>query len=113
MVLKMEMVYLNPFAASPGMPILNTTGINPNDPDAAAKAETAPPLLLRDVVVNSLMAEEPNMVGGEKLARFLLAKRCLSAAVAFSAEEVALIKRLVERAYSPLIVGLTFDMIDP
>lgn len=49
----------------------------------------------------------------EKFDRWKLASKLNGTDVKLSAEELALVKKLVGKAYSPLIVGQAWSMLDP
>lgn len=62
--------------------------------------------------------DEQNLDGAEKFKRFLLAKRIGDAVAAgvdltLSAEDTALLKKLIAKAYNPLITGQAWLMLDP
>lgn len=66
------------------------------------------PMTLRAVSVNALMGQyqdEPHLTGDEKFRRFQLAVRITEGDQDVSAEEVTLLKRLIGKAYTPMIVG--------
>ena len=83
-------------------------------PDNTAKSK---PLTLGAVAANALLAQfedEKNLSGEEKVKRYGLAMRVVSSKdAALKAEEVAEIKKLVAKAYSPLIVGRAWGLLDP
>ena len=81
-------------------------------------AEKGKALTLADVAENALLADykdEPNLDGVEKLRRWTLARKIeeTKLSVALSAEDIALIKRLVGKAYNPLVYGEMVQAIDP
>lgn len=51
--------------------------------------------------------------GEEKVKRFMLACKTKGPAVTLTAEEIALIKKLVGKAYGPLVVGRAWALLDP
>lgn len=57
--------------------------------------------------------DEKELAGTEKVARFRLAVRIESGSDKFSAEEISLIKKLVAKAYVPLVVGRAWELLDP
>jgi len=73
---------------------------------------------VRSVTVNALQAlfaDEQNLAGGEKVHRALLAQRIYDAKepLALKVEDVALIKKLVGKAYGPLVVMRAWAVLDP
>lgn len=74
-------------------------------------------LTLSDVAVASLMGafpDERDLSGDEKIKRFALAMRVRNAKDAtLTAEEISLLKKLIGKAYGPLVVGRAYPMIDP
>ena len=81
-------------------------------------AEKGKALTLADVAENALLADyrdEANIDGVEKLKRWTLARKIeeTKLSVALSAEDIALIKRLVGKAYNPLVYGEMVQAIDP
>lgn len=91
-----------------GAPIIDCAG-----PDCASK----PPLTLGKVAMRSLTAsfeDERNLSGEEKFKRGQLAEKVYSGgSVALSAEDTALIKRLIAKGYGPLIVLKAWRLLDP
>ncbi len=70
---------------------------------------------LRVVAINALMAaytDEQNLSGEDKLKRWKIAQRIHSDEEDFSVEEIALIKKLVGKAYNTLIVGQAYEMLE-
>ena len=81
-------------------------------------AEKGKALTLADVAENALLADyrdEANIDGVEKLKRWTLARKIeeTKLSVALSAEDIALIKKLVGKAYNPLVYGEMVQAIDP
>lgn len=75
-------------------------------------------LTLNDVVQNALLAsypDEQNLAGDEKVKRWSLAMKIdrQRKDPTLTADEIALIKKLVGKAYGPLIVGQAWTMLDP
>lgn len=74
------------------------------------------PLTLQRVAVNALLSQaedEANLSGEEKFKRYKLASRIhAEPAVEVSAEEVALLKRLIGKLYLPIIVGPAFEALE-
>ncbi len=75
--------------------------------------ETGKPLTLSSIAVEALQAQfddERQLSGDDKLKRWKLAVKVHGAAepVELSAEDIALIKRLVGKAYSAAVVGPAF-----
>lgn len=70
---------------------------------------------LGKVARNALIATYPDErgEGDEKLKRFLLAAKCSGPGVTLTAEETALAKKLVGKAYGPLVVGRAWALLDP
>jgi hypothetical protein len=97
------------FAQLDGSPILGSDG-KPSDAKLYIVAE------------NALLAsyeDEKALSGEEKLKRYMLAQKIEIDArnskpdTELTADEIALLKRLVAKAYGPLIVGQAWKMIDP
>lgn len=57
--------------------------------------------------------DEPGLSGDEKLKRWNLANKAQGTGVTLTAEDVALIKKLIAKSYSALIVGRTWPLLDP
>ena len=74
-------------------------------------------LTLSDVAIASLMGtfpDERDLSGEEKIKRFGLAMRIRNAKdISLTAEEIALLKKIIGRSYGPLVVGRAYPMIDP
>jgi hypothetical protein len=75
------------------------------------------PITLSTVIGNALLAtfqDEVNLSGEDKVKRFRLAEAAvLRNGYDFTIEDVALIKKLVAKAYGPLVVGRVFQILDP
>lgn len=75
------------------------------------------PATLCGVAVNALLAvfqDEQNLTGEEKLKRWELAVKVknLPDPAELSADEVVLIKKLIGKAYAPIIVGQAWQMLE-
>ncbi len=75
------------------------------------------PATVRGACIEALLAvfqDEQNLSGEEKLKRFQLALKVKeSQPVAdFTVEELSLMKKLVGKAYAPLIVGQTYTILE-
>ena len=98
---------------------LDGTVIRDGAPPAPGQVDARAPLSLADVVTNSLMTDyrdETNAIDGmEKNKRYFLAKKIYDNQdnPSLSAEDIALIKKLVPKLYNPLVAGQTCQMIDP
>lgn len=89
----------------------------PNRRDPNNPRESAPPMSLSTVCVNALLGFDPQedarLEGTEKLRRFNLAQKLYNGGwVEVTAEEVALLKTLVNRMYAPLIVGRVWQVLE-
>lgn len=98
-------------AADFAKPITNLDGTVMRDQDKNI-------INLGTVAENALLAnypDEANLPGEEKMRRFTLARKIHDQRKdpALSAEEVALVKKLIAKAYSPLITGEAWQMLDP
>ena len=83
----------------------------------AKNMERMKPLTLGAVAANALLAqteEDKSMTGEEKVRRYSLAMKVVTnAEAALKAEEVAEIKKVVAKAYGPLVVGQAWKLLDP
>ena len=75
------------------------------------------PATVRGVVIEALLAtfnDEAQLSGEEKLKRWELASKIKNSAdpVELTVEEISLAKRLVGKAYGPLIVGQTWKVLE-
>ena len=75
------------------------------------------PATVRGVVIEALLAtfnDETHLSGEEKLKRWELASKIKNTAdpVELTAEEITLIKKLVGKAYGPLVVGRTWKILE-
>lgn len=112
---------INPaFAIDFTKPITNMDGTAATDKDGKVP-EKAP--TLGSVCESALLAQyadERDPVSGketitaeDKYARWKLAGKMQGKDVTLTAEELALIKKLVGKAYAPLIVGQAWSLLDP
>jgi len=80
------------------------------------KGENNKILILGDVCSSALLGnfKDETIEGKEKLRRFKLAQKIygVKEAVSIEIEDVALIKDLVSKAYSTLIVGQTWELLE-
>lgn len=73
------------------------------------------PAVLRGVAVDALLAvfaDEQQLAGEEKLKRYLLAEKIHNGGVEFNTEEIALVKRLIGKAFTPVVVGQAWQMLE-
>lgn len=64
--------------------------------------------------LSAQFADEANLAADEKYRRYKLGcKLADGGAVDLSVDEIAMLKKLIGRAFSPLIVGRSFDVLDP
>lgn len=81
-----------------------------------ANGDEQRPMTLAVVAVNALMgqyADEQGLTGDEKFRRYQLAERIDAGGVQdVSAEEVALLKKLIGKAYGPMLVGPAFKALE-
>lgn len=75
-------------------------------------------LSLEEVATTALLSsypDEQNLDGVEKNKRFWLAKKIHDQRKdpVLTADEIALIKRLIAKAYNPLVVGQAWTILDP
>lgn len=71
--------------------------------------------ILRGISVDALLAafnDEQNIAGEEKLKRYILAEKIYKKEDDLSVEELALLKKLIGKAYTPLIVGQSWKIIE-
>lgn len=88
-----------------------------NEDDKELKGKNEKPFTLKDACFQSLMATFPDeqaLAGEEKFKRYELYQKIKAAPdpVEISAEEVSLLKKLVGKAYGPLIVGQCWNMLE-
>lgn len=93
-------------------PITNIDGTTPTGADGKPVE-----LTLRKVCVDALLTQFPDeqstLTGEEKIRRFTLAKNIQSnLAPALTSEDTALVKKMVAKAYGPLIVGQAWDLLE-
>lgn len=73
-------------------------------------------ILLENVAVNSLLAtrQDDNATGTEKVKRFALAMKInnVTEPVEVTAEEITLIKDLVGKVYTTIVVGRAYDLLE-
>jgi hypothetical protein len=85
--------------------------------DTAGKRKCEDDVVLANIAVRALMAsyqDETNLAGEEKFKRYALAMKIKDGGdVSVSAEEVSLLKRLIGKLYTPLVVGRAFPLLDP
>lgn len=75
-------------------------------------------LTINEVTQNALLAsypDEQNLSGEEKVRRWVLAMKIdrQRKNPDLTADEIALIKKLIAKAYNPLIVGQSWSLLDP
>jgi hypothetical protein len=75
------------------------------------------PVTLARIAANALLQnypDEANLAGAEKVKRFELAMKVSSAkkAIPLVAEDIALIKERIAKAYGPLVVGRAWQLLD-
>ena len=73
------------------------------------------PAIPRGISVDALLAafnDEQNIAGEEKLKRYILAEKIYKKEDDLSVEELALLKKLIGKAYTPLIVGQSWKIIE-
>lgn len=79
--------------------------------------EADKPVTLGSVSCQALLAtyqDEKEISGKEKVERFTLAALCSNETEAdVSVEDVALLKKLIGKAYGPLVVGRAYEIIEP
>ena len=85
--------------------------------DTTGKRPCAIEVTLADVSVRALMAvaqDEATLAGEEKFKRFSLAMRIKDGGkIDLSAEDTAMLKKLIGKLYAPLVVGRAFPLLDP
>lgn len=94
-------------------PILGADG----KPIMAGGGKDAQTTTLGSICASALFAsypDEQNLSGEDKVKRAALAMKLYNGGeVSLSAEETALVKRLVAKAYAPLVVYRSWSMLDP
>ena len=78
---------------------------------------TARDVLLSRLAVNALLAnyeDEKNLSGDDKVKRFKLAQQINDAdgEVEVTAEQVSLLKSLIAKGYTPLVVGQAYEILE-
>jgi hypothetical protein len=85
--------------------------------DQAGKRKCEDDVVLASIAVRALMApfqDEQNLSGEDKFKRFALAMKVKDGGeVPVSAEDIALLKKLIGKLYTPLVVGRAFPLLDP
>jgi len=79
------------------------------------KGENAPfPLTIKDVVINSVLNQTNEKIGGaSKHKCYLIYKKIEEAGegeVVFTSEEITVIKALVDKYYTPIIIGQVYEL---
>jgi len=87
------------------------------DLDGKTIVEKDGAITLKSICINSLMAnyqDEKNLSGEEKFKRYELAMKISENGkdVDLKAEDISLIKQLVGKAFTPLVVGQTYKMLE-
>lgn len=116
-MLKAAVVTLALLSAAPALAVDFSQPIKALDGSPMLKEDKSP-LRLEEVVTNSLLSsypDEQSLPGEEKVRRWSLAIKVHDAPKdpPLTADEVALIKKLVAKAYNPLVVGETWKALDP
>lgn len=73
------------------------------------------PATLQGVSLDALMASyqgEEKLSGEEKMKRFLLAEKIHKGEFDLAAEEIALLKALIGKAFTPIVVGQAWRMLE-
>ena len=73
------------------------------------------PTTLKTIAINALMAtytDEQNLSGEDKLKRWKMGQRIANDEEDFSIEDIALLKKLIGKAYSTIIVGQAYEMLE-
>jgi hypothetical protein len=85
--------------------------------DQAGNRKCDDPATLGIVAMRALLAPyqgEENLSGEDKFKRFALAMKIKGGGeVPLSAEDTALLKKLIGKLYTPLVVGRAFPLLDP
>ena len=98
-------------------PILDFKGnVMPNCPQA--KPDCTDIVHLSDVAITALQAtypDEKDLSATEKVKRYALALKISNAKsdLHLEAEDIALLKTLIAKAYGPLIIGRAYELLDP
>lgn len=80
--------------------------------DDADLTENGKPVILRDILVNSLMSlskQDVGISGVDKYKRYELA---MNLDGNLKSEDITLIKKLVGQMYTPLIIGRVYDILE-
>ena len=95
--------------------IKNLEGDNIDNPESKLKEKA--PLTMKILCTNSLLTptqDERNIDGNEKAKRFELAMRIYTEKeVDLDIDELKLVKDLIGKVYSPLVVGQAYRILDP
>lgn len=89
------------------------------DDDTKKPTETTLATVVQRALLTSYQDEASSITGEEKFKRWRLAEKIQNAVEAgkpnvdLSAEDVAMAKKLVAKAYNPLIVGQAWSLLDP
>lgn len=81
-----------------------------------AEAGKPEPLILQRVCEDALIASYPDeqtLPPSEKNLRFWLAVKIHNGEQNLSADEITLLKKVIGKAYGPLVVGRAYGMLDP
>ncbi len=73
------------------------------------------PVTLRNIIQNALIGQlrgDENLTGAEKFSLYNLAAKTTEAASDFSIEDLATIKDRVGRAYSQVVIGPAFKLLE-
>lgn len=79
----------------------------------------SPPVTMSDVAVNALLAtypDEQSLAGTEKLRRFQIAMKIKDAGktnLTLPPDDVALVLKLVSKLYNPIVVGRSYELLEP
>lgn len=79
--------------------------------------DTVRDVTLASIATNALLAnyeDEKNLSGDDKVKRFKLAQQINDAdgEVEVTAEQISLLKMLIAKGYSPLVVGQAYDILE-
>lgn len=78
--------------------------------------ENGKPLLAKQIVCNALLGsyEDEKLSGEDKVRRYLLAQKIYNSdsTVEVSSEDISLLKQLVAKLYTPLIVGQVYQLLE-
>ena len=96
-------------------PILDLGGKPVKHQDGAN--DVAKDMVLKDVAVPALTMpykDEDNLAADDKVARAVIAQEIYRGGIVdVSVEDVALIKKLIGKAYGPLVVMRAYEILDP